>query len=175
MKDNREGMIAHIESAKKIAHIKIHQVIAWLVSKKRLHRVIRRSLALIFLHRERLQPDRILAAYCRGYFPDIKWGMLYWRNPKKRVIIPLDERFHVGRTLRKKINHHIFEVTFDKAFPEVIKACATMPGRLTSWISPEVVESFIRLHELGYAHSVEVWRDDTLVGGQYGIAIGGFF
>jgi leucyl/phenylalanyl-tRNA--protein transferase len=145
--------------------------------KNHLYRIVNRFMALVFLHRVQLRPDRVLAAYRRGYFPKIKRiGFLYWSNPERRAIIPLDDRFQVGKRLKKKIESHFFEVTFDKAFPEVIKACASpLPGRSTTWISPEVIESFIRLHELGHAHSVEVWRDGRLVGGEYGIAIGGFY
>ncbi|MBI5951267.1 MAG: leucyl/phenylalanyl-tRNA--protein transferase [Chloroflexi bacterium] len=134
-------------------------------------------MALVFLHRVQLRPERVLAAYRRGYYPNIKKiGFLYWSNPKKRAIIPLDERFHVAKRLKRKTDSHFFEVTFDKAFLDVIKECARLkPERQTTWISPEIIESFVRLHELGYAHSVEVWRDGRLVGGEYGVSIGGFY
>jgi leucyl/phenylalanyl-tRNA--protein transferase len=134
-------------------------------------------MSLVFRHRAQLQPERVIAAYRRGYFPTCtELGLLRWHNPEKRAIVPLDDRFHIGKRLKKKIESHVFEVTFDQAFCEVIKECARRKtGRESTWISQEIIEAFIRLHELGHAHSVEVWHEGKLVGGEYGIAIGGLY
>jgi leucyl/phenylalanyl-tRNA---protein transferase len=145
--------------------------------KKHLTQITRPLLSLIFHHRSRLKPERMIEAYRKGYFPmTTEFGFLRWHNPEQRAIVPLDERFHMGKRLTKKIESHTFEVTFDCAFSKVIRECArTKPGRDSTWISHEIIDSSIRLHELGYAHSVEVWHEGKLVGGEYGIAIGGLY
>lgn len=105
-----------------------------------------------------------------------RFGFLEWQAPEKRALIPLDDRFQIGKRLNKKIEGHIFDVTFDRAFPDVIRNCAeTRAARGDVWLTPELIEAYIRLHELGFAHSVEVWHDGKLVGGEYGVAIGGFY
>jgi leucyl/phenylalanyl-tRNA---protein transferase len=94
-----------------------------------------------------------------------------WFSPEPRAIIPLD-KFHVPHALRRLAHKEIFEIKIDNSFGEVIRGCAR---RRETWINPEIIESYEQLHELGYAHSVEAWSKDKLVGGLYGVAIGGAF
>lgn len=102
-------------------------------------------------------------------------GRIYWYDPDPRAIIPLD-RFHVSRSLRRTIQQQTFEIRIDGAFTAVMQACAAPgSGREETWISEEIIQAYTRLHKLGFAHSVEAWRDGELVGGLYGVAIGGFF
>lgn len=102
-------------------------------------------------------------------------GRIYWYDPDPRAIIPLD-RFHVSRSLRRTIRQQIFDIRIDTAFTAVIEACAApAPGREETWISDEIIQAYTRLHQLGFAHSVEAWQANELVGGLYGVAIGGFF
>lgn len=102
-------------------------------------------------------------------------GRIYWYDPDPRAIIPLD-RFHVSHSLRRIIRQQRFDIRMDSAFTAVIRACAVpAPGREETWISEEIIQAYTRLYRLGFAHSVEAWRGGELVGGLYGIAIGGFF
>src|SRR5467141_171761 len=94
-----------------------------------------------------------------------------WFSPDPRAIIPLDD-FHVPHALRRVARKNIFEIKIDNRFAEVIRACAK---RKDTWINREIIESYERLHELGYAHSVEAWSKNKLAGGLYGVAIGGAF
>lgn len=105
-----------------------------------------------------------------------RFGFLEWNSPEIRTIIPLDERFHVERELRRIMRKNLFEITFNQAFYDVIQACAEQrPERGDAWLSSELVEAHLKLHKAGFAHSVEVWREGRLAGGLYGISIGGFF
>jgi leucyl/phenylalanyl-tRNA--protein transferase len=121
-----------------------------------------------------LEPGTLLAAYRRGLFPmpadEADTPMLWW-SPQHRGIIPL-EGLRVSRSLRQSAR--TMEVRLDTAFDEVIGACAD-PGRDAGWIDDAVLDAYTELHELGWAHSVEAWRDGELVGGLYGVAIGGLF
>ncbi len=100
---------------------------------------------------------------------------ILWYDPDPRAILPLNE-FHVSRSLCKLIRQRRFQIYFDRAFPKVIEACANPgPGREETWINTDIIESYIELHHLGIAHSVEAWIGDELVGGLYGVAINGFF
>jgi len=102
-------------------------------------------------------------------------GEIYWHEPDPRAILPLDA-FHMPRSLRRALRRQLFEVRRDTAFTAVIRACAApRPGRETTWINDEIIEAYHLLHRLGYAHSVETWRDGRLVGGLYGVALGGLF
>ncbi|WP_322513445.1 leucyl/phenylalanyl-tRNA--protein transferase [Chloroflexus sp.] len=125
----------------------------------------------------RLTPELLIAAYRQGIFPMAdENGEIGWYEPVWRAIIPLDERFHVPRRLARTVRSGVFTVTFDTVFDEVIAACAEpAPGRETTWISAEIIRAYRELHRLGYAHSVECWRDGQLAGGLYGVAIGGLF
>ncbi|WP_420644602.1 leucyl/phenylalanyl-tRNA--protein transferase [Candidatus Leptofilum sp.] len=123
-----------------------------------------------------LSPQVLLSAYCQGVFPmAYEDGRIFWYDPDPRAIIPLDH-FHVSRSLRRTIHKQQFEIRIDSAFTAVIEACAApAPDREDTWISEEIMQAYIRLHRLGFAHSVEAWQGNALVGGLYGVAIGGFF
>jgi leucyl/phenylalanyl-tRNA--protein transferase len=123
-----------------------------------------------------LTPQMLLSAYCQGVFPMAhEDGRIYWYDPDPRAIIPLD-RFHVSRSLERTIRQHPFEIRLNTAFTAVIKACAAPAlGREETWINDDIVQAYTRLHRLGFAHSVEAWQANELVGGLYGVAIGGFF
>jgi leucyl/phenylalanyl-tRNA---protein transferase len=122
-----------------------------------------------------LTPQLLLAAYCQGIFPMDDDGEIYWYDPDPRAIIPLDT-FHIPRRLARRVRHGGFEIRVDTAFRAVMQACAEpAPGRETTWISPQMVDAYTQLQRLGFAHSVETWRDGRLVGGLYGVAIRGLF
>jgi leucyl/phenylalanyl-tRNA---protein transferase len=98
-----------------------------------------------------------------------------WWSPDPRAVIEFD-RFHVSRRLRRTCRGAKFEVTRDLDFAGVIRGCAMAPGRVNqTWLTPEMIEAYVRLHKLGYAHSVEVWYERELAGGVYGVSIGGLF
>lgn len=121
-----------------------------------------------------LSTPRLRLAYCSGIFP---WTInpVTWWSPDPRAIFELD-RFHVPRNLAKFIRRRPFKITRDGAFHRVMQGCAApAPGRRQSWITAEFIAAYTRLHEEGYAHSVECWRADELVGGIYGVSFGGFF
>jgi leucyl/phenylalanyl-tRNA--protein transferase len=120
-----------------------------------------------------LEPETVLAAYRSGLFPMRlgAHGPLAWWSPDPRAVIPLDG-FRVSRSLRRSIGR--FEVKLDTAFGEVMRGCAD-PGRPDGWIDESFVTAYSRLHELGFAHSVETWRGGELAGGLYGVRIGGLF
>jgi leucyl/phenylalanyl-tRNA--protein transferase len=122
-----------------------------------------------------LEPGTVLDAYRRGLFPMRADGVLAWWSPDPRGVIPLDG-FHVSRSLRSHISR--FEIRIDTAFEPVMRACGD-PVRPHGWIDDSFVHAYTRLHELGWAHSVEVWRtnsfDAELVGGLYGLRIRGLF
>jgi len=122
-----------------------------------------------------LEPGTVLAAYRRGMFPMPlgAHGPIGWWSPDPRAVIPLDG-LRVSRSLRRNLRR--YEVRVDTAFADVIDACAD-PVRPHGWISPEIRRAYRTLHDLGWAHSVEAWScdDGELVGGLYGLAIGGLF
>lgn len=122
-----------------------------------------------------LSPSRLMLAYRSGIFPwySAKDPILWW-SPDPRLILELDD-FKLSRSLRKKIPQ--FEIRFDSAFSEVIHECAIAPrrGQKGSWIVPEMIEAYETLHALGYAHSVEAYQNGSLVGGLYGVSVGGVF
>ncbi|MBI4718631.1 MAG: leucyl/phenylalanyl-tRNA--protein transferase [Planctomycetes bacterium] len=120
-----------------------------------------------------LAPAGLLAAYSMGVFPMAdETGALHWLAPDPRAILELDA-LQVSRSLRSVMRRGVFELTINRAFAEVIRRCADR-GEGT-WISPEIRAAYCRLHQMGYAHSVEAWRDGALAGGLYGVAIGGAF
>ncbi len=123
-----------------------------------------------------LTPSMLLGAYCQGWFPMADDdGTIGWYDPDPRTIIPLDG-FHVSRSLARRLRQEVFEVRCDTAFREVMLGCAApAPGRETTWISDDLIEIYCDLHELGFAHSVETWRDGELVGGVYGVSVRGLF
>ena len=123
-----------------------------------------------------LSPARLLAAYQRGIFPWYSYGqpILWWCPDPRAVLIP--QEFKTSRSLAKSMRNKGLETRIDTAFDAVIQACGSdevRPGG--TWLSPEMQAAYLRLHRLGYAHSVETWRGDALVGGLYGVAIGGVF
>jgi leucyl/phenylalanyl-tRNA--protein transferase len=123
--------------------------------------------------REHLTVDLLIRAYCAGVFPmaDGRDGPLGWYAPDPRAVMPL-ETFHVPRSLRRTIAHGVFELRISTAFTAVMRACAE---REETWISEEIVFAYSELHRLGLAHSVETWQEGELVGGLYGVALGGAF
>ena len=122
-----------------------------------------------------LSPELIIAAYRGGFFPmpDPDTGEIFWYNPDPRAVLPLD-CFHISKSLRRTSKKQDLKITFDCAFAEVVEGCA---DRSSTWISPLIKESYVRLFHMGYAHSVEVWnrKDGKLVGGLYGVAQGAVF
>jgi leucyl/phenylalanyl-tRNA--protein transferase len=121
-----------------------------------------------------LKPGTLLLAYGNGIFPWTTRPLTWW-SPDPRAIIPIGG-LHVSRSLRKVLSRGGFSVSFDRAFREVMEGCAEpRPGRKETWISSAFITGYTRLHALGFAHSVEVWQGESLAGGLYGVAIGGFF
>ncbi|MFN4261037.1 MAG: leucyl/phenylalanyl-tRNA--protein transferase [Gemmataceae bacterium] len=121
-----------------------------------------------------LRPERLLYAYRRGVFPWYDEGYpICWWSPDPRAIFELDG-LHVSRRLRRTVCSGRFTVTINHDFAAVIRGCADRPDSGT-WIMPEMITAYERLHHLGHAHSVEVWRACELVGGLYGVAVGGLF
>ena len=121
-----------------------------------------------------LDPDLLLRAYAIGVFPmsDSRDARdVYWVEPRRRAIIPLDG-FHLSRSLRKSLKSARFEVTVDRAFPEVLRRCA---ARDDTWINEPIERSYNLLHSSGHAHSVETWQAGELVGGLYGVRLGAAF
>ena len=124
-----------------------------------------------------LSPERILLAYRNGIFPWYSKGEpILWWSPDPRLVLYPDELI-ISRSLRKVIKRNLFQITFDKAFDAVIQACADAKRSYGegTWITDEMKAAYCELHRQGYAHSVEAWQDDKLVGGLYGIAIGRAF
>ncbi len=130
------------------------------------------------LHRRRLTPEILLAAYAVGVFPMAESAddpELFWVDPEDRGIIPL-EAFHIPRRLRRLIRQRPFRVTCDTAFSAVIRACAeASEKRPNTWINDEIIRLYEGLFAQGAAHSVECWREGSLAGGLYGVAIGAAF
>lgn len=121
-----------------------------------------------------LKPERLMDAYRRGIFPWYSHGMpILWWSPDPRAIIPLDG-LRVSRRLARTYRGGRFRCTFNQAFSRVIQACSEQREEGT-WITAEMIDAYSRLHALGHAHSTEVWHEDRLVGGLYGVAIGGLF
>ncbi|WP_114950979.1 leucyl/phenylalanyl-tRNA--protein transferase [Sphingosinicella terrae] len=121
-----------------------------------------------------LDPDLLLRAYAIGVFPmsDSRDAReVYWVEPRRRAILPLD-RFHLSRSLRKRLRSGEFEVTHDRAFEEVVRHCA---DRDDTWINEPIERSYNLLHSSGHAHSVEAWHEGELVGGLYGVRLGAAF
>lgn len=125
-----------------------------------------------------LRPERLLEAYRHGIFPwyNDDQPILWWSPDPRAVLFP--PRLHVPRSLEKTIRRGDFTVTFDTCFREVMTHCAGPRPQYPdggTWITPAMIEAYTRLHDLGYAHSAETWEGDRLVGGVYGVALGGAF
>ena len=125
-----------------------------------------------------LHPKRLLLAYAQGIFPwphGDEWPMLWFSPDPRMVLLPPD--LHVSRSLRKTCNKGLYDIRFDTAFEQVVRACRTTyrPNQDGTWVTPEMIEAYCRLHELGFAHSIEAWADGELAGGLYGLSLGGVF
>jgi leucyl/phenylalanyl-tRNA--protein transferase len=120
-----------------------------------------------------IPPEALLQAYAGGYFPmaDSRHGRIEWYTADPRAMLPLDP-FHIPRRLKRVLKQAPFTYSRDADFKAVITACAE---RESTWICQAIIESYVRLHECGHAHSVEVWNDGRLVGGLYGVHLGGAF
>lgn len=123
-----------------------------------------------------LQPARLLSAYRNGIFPWYGEGepILWWSPDPRAVLFP--HRMKISRSLRKTLRQERFRITHDRCFGDVIGGCAApRAGREGTWITREMRAAYIRLHELGFAHSIECWRGEELAGGLYGVALGKVF
>jgi leucyl/phenylalanyl-tRNA--protein transferase len=123
-----------------------------------------------------LTPELLLAAYAQGLFPMAEGrhdSELHFYKPKKRALIPLDERFNIPRGLKRFLRDKPFQYRRNTAFAEVITACAERPEG--TWINDDIIAAYTRLHEMGFVHSVEAWQQGRLVGGLYGVALGSAF
>lgn len=118
--------------------------------------------------------SRLLRAYQRGIFP---WfnpdePILWWTPDPRAVVAP--SQLHVSRSLQRRLRRHDYQLSFDCAFAQVMQACADRPGEGT-WLGPAMQTAYLELHRRGYAHSIEVWQNEQLIGGLYGLALGGVF
>jgi len=124
-----------------------------------------------------LNPDRLLLAYKKGVFPwyDSESEILWWSPNPRFVLFPA--QLKVSKSMRKLLNRHAFEISFNKNFPEVIRLCQTIKRKQQdgTWITKQMEVAYIRLFELGYVQSVEVWLKNELVGGLYGVRLGNIF
>lgn len=125
-----------------------------------------------------LQPARLLEAYRHGIFPwyNEDQPILWWAPDPRAVLFP--EKLHISRSLKRSLRPGLFSVTFDRCFREVMVQCGGPRPQYPeggTWITPAMVEAYTTLHEIGHAHSVETWQEGRLVGGVYGVAIGGAF
>lgn len=123
-----------------------------------------------------LTSELLLSAYCQGIFPMAhEDGDIYWYDPDPRAILPLND-FHIPRSLKRTIKKNPFNIRINYSFTDVMKACAApAPGRESTWISNELILAYTKLHQQGFAHSVEIWQSEQLVGGLYGVAVRGLF
>lgn len=123
-----------------------------------------------------LSPARLLDAYRQGIFPWYEEGQpILWWSPSPRSVLFPDE-LHISRSLKKTLRKDLFEVTADNCFYDVIRACSEARHYADgTWITEDMIAAYLRLYELGYAHSIETWQDGQLVGGLYGIAMGKVF
>jgi len=124
-----------------------------------------------------LRPERLLLAYSQGIFPWYAENLpILWHSPDPRMIMTTRDLV-VQRSLRKAIRRRPYELKIDTAFVDVLEGCssAPRPGQTGTWLIPEMVDAYTKLHELGFAHSFEAWRGDELVGGLYGVSLGAAF
>lgn len=124
-----------------------------------------------------LRPKRLILGYSLGIFPWYSTGepIIWWSPDPRFVLFP--EELKVSHSMRKTLRQEVFDITFDKAFDRVIAECkkARRKGQRGTWITPEMLKAYVKLHELGLAHSVEAWKDGELVGGLYGVSLGKVF
>lgn len=124
-----------------------------------------------------LTPELVLSAYCQGCFPmaEPDTGEISFYEPDPRALIPLDDRFHIPHGLKRALRKKPFEIRMDTAFAEVIHACARIGQPEEQWIDSRIEEVYGRLHDMGFAHSVECWDEEGLQGGLYGLSLGKAF
>lgn len=124
-----------------------------------------------------LSPEILLSAYCQGLFPmaEPRTGEIGFYSPDPRAVIPLDDRFHIPHGLKRTLRKRPFDIRLDTSFRQVVTACARADKPDEQWIDQQIVDAYSRLHELGFAHSVECWNAKGLQGGLYGVAIGKAF
>jgi leucyl/phenylalanyl-tRNA---protein transferase len=123
-----------------------------------------------------LSPQRLLNAYASGIFPWYNEGdpLVWWSPDPRSIITPGD--IHISRTMKKLMERNAFQLTYDKRFEDVIENCsAPRKTQAGTWITQDIKDAYSQLHELGFAHSVEVWKDEKLVGGLYGVSLGKCF
>ncbi len=120
-----------------------------------------------------LLPEVVLIGYRNGFFPmgDGEHGAIHWHRPNPRAIIPLNA-VHISKSLQKVVRQNRFSIRINTCFHQVIHGCA---ARKDTWITNEIIHTYEQLHHMGYAHSVEAWLNEQLVGGLYGVSIGGAF
>jgi leucyl/phenylalanyl-tRNA--protein transferase len=124
-----------------------------------------------------LRPERLLLAYSEGIFPWYGKNLpILWHSPDPRMVLLPDELI-VNRSLKKQIKRAPYQLKLDTAFADVLEGCADSPrpGQQGTWLIPDMVTAYVRMHELGFAHSAEAWLGDELVGGLYGVGLGGCF
>jgi leucyl/phenylalanyl-tRNA--protein transferase len=124
-----------------------------------------------------LRPETIIQGYCNGFFPmpGQASGQVHWCAPRQRGVLPIDG-VHIEKGTRRIAGQGRFRVTLDTAFQQVIDNCAMNANRQNgSWITSEIIDAYTELHHMGMAHSVEVWQEERLVGGMYGITLGSYF
>lgn len=126
-----------------------------------------------------LTPELLLDAYRVGLFPMARSrdsDTVEWFCPDPRAVLPLDDHFRVRRSLAKRVRNAGYRITLDRAFADVIHQCAQpRADSQETWITPGLTDLYIQLHHQGHAHSIEAWQDDQLIGGLYGVSIGGAF
>jgi leucyl/phenylalanyl-tRNA--protein transferase len=123
-----------------------------------------------------LRPERLLSAYAQGVFPWYESNPILWFSPDPRMVL-VPRELRISRSLKKTLRQNLYTVSLDTVFERVIRACAEIPrfGQDGTWITPEMIDAYVGLHHMGYAHSTEAWRDGELVGGAYGISLGSVF
>jgi leucyl/phenylalanyl-tRNA---protein transferase len=125
--------------------------------------------------RSAITPSQVLTAYRHGLFPMARgrFGSIEWFLAEPRTVIPLDDRFRIPRTIKRLVRRGGYTIRIDCRFEEVLRACArhSHVGTEEIWLSEEMIQLYMKLHELGHAHSVEVWSSEDLVGGLYGVAL----
>lgn len=124
-----------------------------------------------------LHPELLLQAYASGLFPmgeSAEGEAVYWVDPPERAIIPLD-KFHVPARLARSVRKGLYDISVNRCFADVIAACASVPRGQKTWINQTIRRSYTKLHESGFAHSVEAWENGKLVGGLYGVSLGKAF
>jgi leucyl/phenylalanyl-tRNA--protein transferase len=124
-----------------------------------------------------LSPERLLLAYSAGIFPWYGEGLpILWHSPDPRTVLR-PAALHVSRSLRRTLHRGVYQVRLDTAFAQVIELCARVPrkGGGGTWITDDMRDAYVKLHQQGYAHSAEAWQEDRLVGGLYGVSLGAAF